>query len=129
MGLVVLMLVRELIKDRREKRADAAEKTAPDQRLEVQREISTNMAKVAGILAGMDADQRAILQITRQYQATGICPWTDPMRRHATIGDIGEVVVQRAPSASEIAEEVAGRVPTVDAIADEVRSRMRDEDR
>jgi hypothetical protein len=92
---LALFLLREVFgfirwhTERKDAKAAPEIVSVEDERLEVQREIVQVLKQQSAILARMDTSQAAVLKITEQYAATGVCPLTRPIEREATIEAIG----------------------------------------
>lgn len=94
-GVVAFLILREVFAFVRDRRGRNLQHDDSAERLEVQREIHEVLKQQTDILARMEESQAAILTITTQYQATGICPLTDPIKRQSTIRDMADEVARR----------------------------------
>lgn len=90
-GVVAYLILQSVFTHLRAKKAHGGD----EERLEVQQKIANCLEQQTEILQRMDGNQVKILEITTQYQRTGICPLTDPLKRQATIRDFAEEVQRR----------------------------------
>lgn len=89
-GVVAFLILREVFAFLRERYGRNVQHDDSTERLQVQKNIHDVLQQQTQILARMEESQAQILAITTQYQATGICPLTDPLERQQTIRDIGD---------------------------------------
>jgi hypothetical protein len=87
-GLVAFLILREVFGFLKGKK----ESTGGTERLEVQQRMASCLEKQTEILERMETDQASILQITQQYQATGVCPLTSPEGQERVVRAISKEV-------------------------------------
>jgi len=84
-GLLAYLIIREVLKDRREKRA-AAE---PDRRLAEQIQMVAYMRESTELLRQIKDDQKEIAQVTSNFREQGGCPWMDADKSRGLIEAVG----------------------------------------
>lgn len=91
-GLVAYLILQRVFDFIRDKRHRETESEDSARRLEVQQEIAGVLRQQTSILERMENDQASILQISHQYQATGVCPLTSPDGQERVVRAISKEV-------------------------------------